>query len=90
MAHSPNRRLEKDMSIQAVDESLAQFRKTLESDGYLLSSELAKDGELVLRVDATEGACPDCLVPKTNMLRLLRVAIPDGYDRVSLRYPGEL
>jgi hypothetical protein len=33
-----------DMSIQTVDESLAKFRKTLESDGYLLNSELAEDG----------------------------------------------
>jgi hypothetical protein len=77
------------MTIQAVEERLAQFRKTLESDGYLLSSELADDGELVLTVDATEGACADCLVPKASMLRILRVAIPDDYDRVTLRYPGE-
>jgi hypothetical protein len=81
--------METEMSVQAVDESLAELRKTLELDGYLLTSELAEDGELVLTLDAVEGACPDCLVPKASMLRLLQVVIPDGYARVSLRYPGE-
>ena len=77
------------MPVPAVDDSLAQFRKTLETDGYLLSSELSDDCELVLRVSATEEACPDCLVPKASMLRVLKMAIPAGYERVTLRYPGE-
>jgi hypothetical protein len=77
------------MPIPAVDDSLAQFSKTLATDGYLLSSELSDDGELVLRVSATEDACPDCLVPKASMLRILKIAIPAGYERVTLRYPGE-
>jgi hypothetical protein len=77
------------MPTPAVDDSLAQFSKTLATDGYLLSSELSDGGELVLRVSATKDACPDCLVPKASMLRILKVAIPAGYERVTLRYPGE-
>ena len=78
----------------APDELLTLLRSMLEPDGYGLTVEAWPPdghGHPRLRIDALEGACADCLVPKDVMRLILANRLPEGMaiDDADLVYPGD-
>jgi hypothetical protein len=77
------------MNLQAVGASLAATREGLEVAGFSL--ELAEhNGRLSLIVGANEGACEECLVPKSLFLQMVRDEIAAGgqkVDGIDVVYP---
>ncbi|WJL96713.1 hypothetical protein QSU92_05940 [Microbacterium sp. ET2] len=72
---------------QTVDEALRQFTDMMAADGYVLSWEPSDPQRIVVRIDATEGACADCLVPVNVMEAIMAKALeptPYALDRVIL------
>lgn len=70
-----------------VDEALAQFTEMMATDGYVLSWTPSGDDRIVVRIDATEGACADCLVPQPVMEAIMNQALeptPYSIDHVVL------
>ena len=71
----------------AVDSALKQFTDMMATDGYVLSWSASDEEKIVVRIDATEGACADCLVPQNVMEAIMSSALePTSYalDRVIL------
>ena len=74
----------------SVDDALASFREMMSSDGYVLSWEPLGTDRVVVRVDATDGACEDCLVPLPIMTNIMSKALePTGYDLDHVVLPGK-
>jgi hypothetical protein len=72
---------------QTVDEALKQFTEMMAADGYVLSWEPTDPQRIVVRIDATEGACADCLVPVNVMEAIMAQALeptPYALDHVIL------
>jgi hypothetical protein len=72
---------------QTVDEALKQFTEMMAADGYVLSWEPTDPQRIVVRIDATEGACADCLVPVNVMEAIMAQALeptPYALDHVVL------
>ncbi|TQK20795.1 hypothetical protein FBY40_3339 [Microbacterium sp. SLBN-154] len=72
---------------QTVDEALQQFTDMMAADGYVLSWEPSDPQRIVVRIDATEGACADCLVPVNVMEAIMAKALeptPYALDHVIL------
>ncbi|WP_167758099.1 MULTISPECIES: hypothetical protein [Microbacterium] len=70
-----------------VDAALAQFTEMMAADGYVLSWQPAEADRIVVRIDATEGACADCLVPQPVMEAIMAQALeptPYSLDHVVL------
>lgn len=74
----------------SVDEALASFREMMATDGYLLTwSEAAEVNKVVVKIDATDGACEDCLVPLPVMTSIMSKALdPTGYELDHVELPG--
>lgn len=71
----------------SVDAALKQFTDMMATDGYVLSWTPADDEKIVVRIDATEGACADCLVPQQVMEAIMAAALeptPYSLDHVVL------
>jgi hypothetical protein len=69
------------MNLQAIGDSLAATREGLEVAGFTLR--LAEhNGRLSLTVGANEGACEECLVPKSLFLQMVRDEIAAGGEKV--------
>lgn len=58
-----------------VDTALEQFRTMLAADGYTLNWSESSSNKIVVRVEAGEGACSDCLVPSAVMEAMLSEAL---------------
>ncbi|GAB3632297.1 hypothetical protein GCM10027421_16500 [Microbacterium shaanxiense] len=73
----------------SVDNALASFREMMETDGYLLTwSEVGGD-KVVVKIDASDGACEDCLVPLPVMTSIMAKALdPTGYELDHVELPG--
>jgi hypothetical protein len=72
---------------QTVDEALKQFTEMMAADGYVLSWKRTDPQRIVVRIDATEGACADCLVPVNVMEAIMAQALeptPYALDHVIL------
>ena len=70
-----------------IDEALQGFRDMMGADGYLLRWEPRGDDRIVVTIEATEGACADCLVPQPVMEAIMASALeptPVSLDRVVL------
>ncbi len=52
------------LTAPQLETALAGFRAMLEPDGYAVEF---VDAPLAVRIVATEGACPECLVPESVM-----------------------
>jgi hypothetical protein len=79
------------MNLQAIDTSLAATREGLEVAGFSLQV-AERDGRLTLTVGAAEGACEECLVPKSLFLQMVRDEIAAGgekVDAIDIIYPVE-
>jgi len=80
------------MNLQAVGASLAATREGLEVAGFSL--EVAEhNGRLSLTIGATEGACEECLVPKSLFLQMVRdeiAAAGEKVDGIDVVYPVDL
>ncbi|MBU4464354.1 MAG: hypothetical protein KKH75_00760 [Actinobacteria bacterium] len=70
-----------------VDAALRQFTDMMAADGYVLRWEPTDPERIVVRIDATEGACADCLVPLNVMEAIMAKALeptPYALDHVVL------
>lgn len=71
----------------AVDAALQQFRDMIASDGYLLTWSKTEEDRVVVRIEAGEEACADCLVPLPVMEAIMSEALastPYQLDHVVL------
>ncbi|MFI8593049.1 hypothetical protein ACIGCK_01265 [Microbacterium sp. NPDC078428] len=71
----------------SVDAALAQFSEMMAADGYVLSWQPVQEDRIVVRIDATDGACADCLVPQKVMEAIMSQALeptPYALDHVVL------
>jgi hypothetical protein len=71
----------------AVDAALRQFREMIASDGYLLTWSKTEQDRVVVRIEAGEEACADCLVPLPVMEAIMSEALtatPYQLDHVIL------
>ncbi|MGV2984668.1 hypothetical protein ACNPNP_13275 [Microbacterium sp. AGC85] len=73
----------------SVDNALASFREMMATDGYLLTwSEVGGD-KVVVKIDASDGACEDCLVPLPVMTSIMAKALDStGYELDHVELPG--
>jgi Fe-S cluster biogenesis protein NfuA len=74
--------------VAEVEETLRPLTRGLEADGY--GVEVAEEsGRLQLRVIAREGACEDCLVPRSTMLEIISGRLGHLYarDDIDIQYP---
>lgn len=72
-----------------VDDALASFREMMATDGYLLTWSDVGDDKVVVKIDATEGACEDCLVPLPIMTNIMAKALDaTGYELDHVELPG--
>jgi hypothetical protein len=70
-----------------VDAALRQFREMIASDGYLLTWSKTEQDRVVVRIEAGEEACADCLVPLPVMEAIMSEALtatPYQLDHVIL------
>jgi hypothetical protein len=71
----------------AIDAALQGFRDMMSADGYVLGWEAAGPDAIVVKVEATEDACADCLVPEPVMQAIMASALESTsvtVDRVIL------
>lgn len=71
----------------AVDAALKQFTEMMAADGYVLSWKPSEADRIVVRIEATDGACADCLVPVNVMEAIMAQALeptPYALDHVVL------
>lgn len=67
---------------------LEGMRSSLAADGYELTA--AQDGGRIgVRIAATAGACPGCLVPKQVMAAILGQVLDVPSDTIDLTYPTD-
>jgi len=74
-------------STTSVDEALANFREMMAADGYRLSWADAGAAKVTITIEATDGACEDCLVPLPVMTNIMAKALEPtdyGLDHVVL------
>jgi len=79
------------MNLQAVDEALGATREGLEVAGFSLNLG-ENNGRLSLTVGANEGACEECLVPKSLFLQMVRDEMAAGgveVDGIDVVYPAD-
>lgn len=77
--------------LQELDRKLAEIKEGLAADGYQLTLAAGTGDGMRVRIDALDGACEDCLIPKPIFLDYVVSAL-DGQltqDQVELFYPGE-
>lgn len=77
--------------LAAVENSIRDIAQSLEVDGYRLSIDGMTRNTLRASIEALDGACEECLVPKRVMEGIVLHAIPDssGVASVQFTYPGE-
>lgn len=79
------------MNLEAIDAALAATREGLEVAGFSLQV-TERAGRLNLTIGANEGACEECLVPKSLFLQMVRDEIAAGgekVDGIDVVYPVE-
>lgn len=72
--------------------ALAPFTEMMATDGYVLSWEPSGEDRVVVRIEATDGACADCLVPQKVMEAIVGQALeptPFTLERVVLPESAE-
>jgi hypothetical protein len=77
------------MNLLAVGASLAATREGLEVAGFSLQV-AEHNGRLSLTIGANEGACEECLVPKSLFLQMVRdeiAAAGQKVDGIDVVYP---
>lgn len=77
--------------LQELERHLADLKEGLAVDGYELTVRPGRAQGVRVHIEALEGACEDCLIPKSIFLDYLMSAF-DGQvtrDQVELFYPGE-
>jgi len=73
---------------ESVLRRLEPVRLALGADGYELECDDADVRSVSLRIRATGDACPDCLVPKPMMERMVADQLGTAVV-IRLRYPEE-
>jgi len=77
------------MNLEAIGTALAATREGLSVAHYSLAL-AEREGRLLLTIDADEGACEECLVPKSLFLQMVRDEIAEGglrVDGIDVVYP---
>lgn len=59
----------------ALDGALQKFRDVLAADGYVLNWSVTGDDRVIVRIEAGEEACADCLVPLPVMEAIMSDAL---------------
>ena len=73
----------------AVDAALKQFTDMMATDGYVLSWSATGADRIAVRIEATEAACADCLVPQPVMQAIMSAALESTpYTVDSVELPG--
>ncbi|GAA5049385.1 hypothetical protein GCM10023259_025860 [Thermocatellispora tengchongensis] len=74
----------------ALDDALARFRDMMASDGYTLSWSVTGEDRVVVRIEAGEDACADCLVPLPVMEQIMSNALePTPYTLDHIVLPAK-
>lgn len=78
------------MSTMEVSDELAGIISAMRADSYDVAVEEVTPERVVLRIDALEGACDDCLSPPSVMAGLVSGALNGRYvpDQITIHYPG--
>jgi len=77
------------MNLHAISASLAATREGLDAGNFALNL-AERRGRLLLTVEAKEGACEECLVPKSLFLQMVRDEIAESglqVDGIDVVYP---
>lgn len=77
--------------LEELDGQLGDLKEGLSSDGYDLTLAPGAGETMRVQISAREGACEDCLIPKSMFLDYVVSAL-DGQvprEQVELFYPGE-
>lgn len=72
--------------------ALSPIESTMKADGYTLKVTESQGGDLEIRIEASEGACADCLVPESVMLPMIqRLLVSSGVTARGLKvaYPAD-
>lgn len=59
----------------SVDAALASFTEMMATDGYRLTWAETDPQKVVVKIEATDGACEDCLVPLPIMTNIMAKAL---------------
>lgn len=74
--------------VDGLDGALAEFRSTLERDGFTAEWKVRDDGVHV-RVVATDAACMECLVPEPVVQAILADALEGtGHTLAAVELPA--
>lgn len=58
-----------------IDTALQGFRDMMQADGYRMGWQPSGADRIVVTIEATEGACADCLVPEPVMAAIMASAL---------------
>ena len=78
---------------EAARGALEPIASTMTNDGYALTVLEAPEGALDVRIVALEGACEDCLVPKSVMVPMIESLLADSgvsASHITVAYPVEV
>lgn len=73
----------------AVAAALAEIQQTLRVDGYRLEVDGATASGLLVRIDALDGACEECLAPPDVLKMIISAGLDGAYQpaEIDLRLP---
>lgn len=75
----------------SVDSALQQFTDMMAADGYVLTWKPSEADRIVVRIDASDGACADCLVPVNVMEAIMAKALePTAYSLDHVVLPADV
>lgn len=75
MSPGPGQDDSKAPGTAALDGALQKFRDVLAADGYVLNWSVTGDDRVIVRIEAGEEACADCLVPLPVMEAIMSDAL---------------
>ena len=78
-------------ALAALRASLQPLCDSFAADGYRMTVAEFAGGCLTIVIEAGEGACEECLVPKEIMSGIVEHSLPPdaGVERIELFYPRE-
>ena len=76
--------IETSQALWRVRSALRGLRDALARDNYAMEVVSFDKCNLKVAVRALEGACPDCLVPKTMITDLIRTQVPSEFITCSI------
>lgn len=77
--------------LSSLRETLQPLCNSFEADGYRMTVASFEEGRLTIIIEAGEGACEECLVPKEIMSGIVQNTLPTnaGVSLIDLVYPRD-